>query len=535
MFKRILTACLVMLPAFAAFAAQTQDINAAFSGQTTEPLTDLFSPVPLDLSMQYLRMIFGTVGNVLIGQGDDLIAQLFGIFNSGLLVFVGGFVSYTVFRSVINTSQDGGMAGGQGKGGNAWTVFRIVLGVSLLVPMYQGYSMAQVTVMWSVKQGVGLADTMWAFTSNYLSEKRGAIMQPPTDKLYEDLSTISVDGTSGSQMKDLMKSAACLAVLDKSGHELIQKSQANNGSAITTTAFSPAIRVGTECGASSSGQTLCFGTVKAPKVCGAYEWSKLDSSVQDSVKISLLGASENYFYLMKNLYDQSTQFFDAQSKNGAQQFEKAFQNEDLTQSFTCSKTPNASVSDTCLPAIALVSGATHYYSAIKAARIQPDGDSTLEDKKKAWASEAQKQGWITAGQSYYQMVSADNTAPTQLKPLSPKYFFTRLASVPTTNPFDSMAPKCASSTTLASKLKYNIGDQPQLNTQNGFYTLNQKSNFAACIMYSQIKSIYTGHAQVKINQIRQSSLYGQLEENKDENQVAKGTTLDNVNQITAQA
>ena len=33
---------------------------------------------------------------------------------------------------------------------------------------------------------------------------------------------------------------------------------------------------------------------------------------------------------MKNLYDQSTQFFDAQSKNGAQQFEKAFQNDDLT-------------------------------------------------------------------------------------------------------------------------------------------------------------------------------------------------------------
>ena len=76
-------------------------------------------------------MIFGTVGNVLIGGGDELIAQLFGIFNAGLLVFVGGFVSYTVFRSVINTSQDGGM-GGQGKGVNAWTVFRIVLGFRYL-------------------------------------------------------------------------------------------------------------------------------------------------------------------------------------------------------------------------------------------------------------------------------------------------------------------------------------------------------------------------------------------------------------------
>ena len=217
-------------------------------------VTDLFTPSATDLSVNYLRMLFGTVGNVLIGQGDQLIAKLFNIFNMGLMVFAGGFISYTVFRSVINTAQDGGGAGGQGKG-NAWPTFRIILGVSLLMPMYQGYSMAQVTVMWSVVQGVGLADRMWEEAADQIAETGGALLAPAHSELYIDMKNITAPtngwlgpATSGSAtMTDLMASSACLAILSEAGKSLIEEAQKSSGSTISTTSFQPQIRVGQGC------------------------------------------------------------------------------------------------------------------------------------------------------------------------------------------------------------------------------------------------------------------------------------------------
>ncbi len=426
MLKRVLTVFFLMTTVVEAFAVPGSGMS--------DSVGDIFTPAPLDLSINYLRMIFGTVGNVLIGGGDELIAQLFGIFNAGLLVFVGGFVSYTVFRSVINTSQDGGM-GGQGKGGNAWTVFRIVLGVSLLVPMYQGYSMAQVMVMWSVKQGVGLADTMWSHTADHLSQKGGAVMSPPTSNLYDNLDTIAAPKNSATamSMQDLMRSAACLAILDNSGRGKIEEYQRRNSNTAGTplSSFAPQVRLGTECKAHSDGirsivseitdeskNHICFGTKYHPTICGAFNWKQDElQSVEASVQVALLGAAENYLYIMKNLYDKAGKFYDSthqgdfskalnpsQECTGSSQ-EDCAKNKQALASFSCNDVDGTSANfvEECLPGIALVSGATHYYSAIKPARVKPDTQTSGQDKQAyteeaqiAWADQAKAGGWITA-------------------------------------------------------------------------------------------------------------------------------------------
>ena len=118
--------------------------------------------------------------------------------------------------------------------------------------------MAQVTVMWSVKQGVGLADTMWSHTADHLSQKGGAVMSPPTSDYIAILVRFAAPQT-GVSMQNLMLSAACLAVLDKSGHEAIAKYQ-RGSNAQPLPAFTPMVRVGTEFKATTGKNHICFGT-----------------------------------------------------------------------------------------------------------------------------------------------------------------------------------------------------------------------------------------------------------------------------------
>src|SRR5690606_7732083 len=71
----------------------------------------LLTPPLTDKSISYLSQLFGSVGNVLHGTSGSLLAQVFNVFNLGLLLIAGTFASYTVFKSVLSTAQDGEFMG----------------------------------------------------------------------------------------------------------------------------------------------------------------------------------------------------------------------------------------------------------------------------------------------------------------------------------------------------------------------------------------------------------------------------------------
>ena len=56
-------------------------------------------------------MIFGTVGNLLLGTGDQLLGNLFSIFNIAVLTIGTLVVMYTVVVSTISTAQEGEVLG----------------------------------------------------------------------------------------------------------------------------------------------------------------------------------------------------------------------------------------------------------------------------------------------------------------------------------------------------------------------------------------------------------------------------------------
>lgn len=147
--------------------------------------TDLISqfgglnPPVTDKSLSYLGQLFGTVGNVLHGSSGQLIGQMFGVFNYGIVLVAGTFVSYTVFMTAIKTSQDGSFMGREGK--SAWVIVRTATGFGMLAPVFNGYSTIQVIVMWVVVHGVAFADFTWATALTYLKDAGGTVYTAPQD------------------------------------------------------------------------------------------------------------------------------------------------------------------------------------------------------------------------------------------------------------------------------------------------------------------------------------------------------------------
>ncbi|HCE8579400.1 TPA: DotA/TraY family protein [Pseudomonas aeruginosa] len=120
-----------------------------------------------DVSVGILEWIFGGVISKLT-QGADpdtvdasvsVMASIFSVFNSGLLVVASLIVSYVAVMGVTNTANEGEAMGRNWS--SLWTPVRIVSGGSVLLPTTSGYSFIQLIVMMFALWGVGFANTLF--------------------------------------------------------------------------------------------------------------------------------------------------------------------------------------------------------------------------------------------------------------------------------------------------------------------------------------------------------------------------------------
>ncbi len=129
---------------------------------------ELFTVNPSDFSLSLLERTFGAVGNVLHGQGNEIVGSMLGIFNAVWIIIIGLGVLFVVWDSIMHAAHSGEMMRGHGKK-TAFTIIRIVIGFCLVVPSKTtGYSLAQDGVMWVVVQGVGLADKVTQKIHDYM-------------------------------------------------------------------------------------------------------------------------------------------------------------------------------------------------------------------------------------------------------------------------------------------------------------------------------------------------------------------------------
>ena len=186
-----------------------------FPGGSSNPLWSMFenltfTPPETDLSVAFLAEMFGKVPGIeqFSTQGMTVIGVVFSIFNAGILAISGGFLGYTIFKVVTETTMDGS---GMGKAGTMWTAVRVGLSTSLLIPQVSGYSLLNGIVMWVVIQGVGLADLTWSSALNYLDAGGLEYVAPEP---APDYSLINYDITAGSVVIDSTNTANSVGSAD---------------------------------------------------------------------------------------------------------------------------------------------------------------------------------------------------------------------------------------------------------------------------------------------------------------------------------
>jgi defect in organelle trafficking protein DotA len=112
-----------------------------------------------DLSISYLGMAFGHVGNVISGTSGVMFGNLMREFNKGVMVIAAFILGYNTIFIVLRLTTEGTLMSPNKN--THLILFRIAVGFSLLIPMSDGYNLLQTTMMSIVKASVSFADTIW--------------------------------------------------------------------------------------------------------------------------------------------------------------------------------------------------------------------------------------------------------------------------------------------------------------------------------------------------------------------------------------
>ena len=163
------------------------------AAQTVDP-TDYLVPPTQDLSISFLTDMFGGVGSVLLGP-QTIAGMLFEIFNLGILVVAMYLLAYTISFNLINDMGSGQPIAHQY---DIWTISRVIVGNSFLLPSYSGYSLIQIMVMQVAIYGVGLADSVWTTAINNISVFGSPTSPPLTQNETEYVNSILGDGTKSA-------------------------------------------------------------------------------------------------------------------------------------------------------------------------------------------------------------------------------------------------------------------------------------------------------------------------------------------------
>lgn len=127
---------------------------------------------PQDKSVEYLRLIFGSVVDIITGGNgpaspDSIIGALSEILNAGMLIFTGLIVGYTFITGVLNSAHEGNPLGKMYS--TMWVPLRTVVALALVLPFAGGYSTMQIGVLWVAGHGIGLANSGWNKALDYMS------------------------------------------------------------------------------------------------------------------------------------------------------------------------------------------------------------------------------------------------------------------------------------------------------------------------------------------------------------------------------
>lgn len=164
---------LAILAVFLPFLALAQD-------QMFTP--EQLQPAESDVSVRLLRGVLGTVvdkvrlADALGGADEGAFGDLFRTLNVFLLLVLGLLVFVKSVVALLDTAHEGEALGQERS--TVWTPLRLAFGMSLLLPLANGFALVQVIVLWVTLSGVGLANAVWDVAVDQFS-KAALYTEPP--------------------------------------------------------------------------------------------------------------------------------------------------------------------------------------------------------------------------------------------------------------------------------------------------------------------------------------------------------------------
>lgn len=333
---------------------------AASAAQSAEPASvglHAFTPPTGDVSVDYLRQIFGSIVS---GEGipGSMLGSMMSVFNTAVLFLGMLFVLYTTVKGTVDSAHDGELLGK--KMSDIWVPIRTLCGTSLLLPLTSGFSTLQVAIIWLAMQGIGIADHMWSAGIDRFAQTGtlGRISVPDARPLAANI----------------LRAEVCTAAMNK---------QYEGEGRKTRISILPPEDVGQTGGAGwAKVARLRWGSLDFvnPAVCGSVSWipSAADDKDGDATRVlrqPLLDAHKNAVSAMVTELRPVAQKIVA--------FQKV--------------APGA-----------LDTAASHYEDAIaQAAKVAVD--ASPEVAKQAFINEARDGGWVLAGTWYSHMIKANDS------------------------------------------------------------------------------------------------------------------------------
>lgn len=178
--------------------------NFAFA----ESAQDLFTPVATDKLMLILGSLFGKLG-VFGGSTADPMIGVVQVINGGALAIAGLITGYVILTATLGTAHDGEV---MGKKHSIYMPIRLAVAIALVIPVKDGYNVAQLLTSSVIVSGIGMADTAsskFVETQNLKNVGSGSLTSPDLKnlgyKLFASYSCMNMIKANISQSDVLYK------------------------------------------------------------------------------------------------------------------------------------------------------------------------------------------------------------------------------------------------------------------------------------------------------------------------------------------
>jgi len=142
--------------------------------------------------MGILRKIFGgLVDNPLNpsaaqGVGETALGKVFGVINMSLMALGSIWLTYNLMAGVAQTANDGELLGKRFS--SLWIPIRLVSGIVSLVPVFHGWALSQLVVVYFAVAGIGIGNLATAEVAKYL-DQGGTIVNTPVTRVNQKFVT----------------------------------------------------------------------------------------------------------------------------------------------------------------------------------------------------------------------------------------------------------------------------------------------------------------------------------------------------------